>query len=235
MTICGEADHPLLPAFRKYYSKFVDEVIIQYGVVELWNQANGDTAWIGNVYKEKVDQQNAALARVSKDTDYIICFDVDEFMSEKDMHLIIETLKFKIVDVVLFQMNQFWHSEGYVGIGGEGWAFDAWSPRIFKYTPGMTFTSHRPPTLSVPCPNVWNYPGKGNHYSYVYPEAIKRKLRYYNLIYPQFDYMKWYNEVWDKWTPETREQIEAEFSVHPSCAGAKTELFLGKHEIEWQI
>lgn len=233
ISICGEADHPLLPQFREHYSAFGD-VIIQMGVTRKWLECNGDTSGTGLIFDEKLEQHNAALKQVPPGTDYVFYFDIDEFLHHSDLARVTAQLSREQPDVVRFQMHQFWHDQGYVARGGDGWGFEAWNPRIFRYYPGMQFTSHRPPTLNKPNPKIIDSPIKPNHYSYVYGKHIYRKLLYYNLIYPQFDYQKWFREVWLSWSPQNREALEQTYSVHPSTPNAYTELFTGKHEIQWQ-
>jgi glycosyltransferase involved in cell wall biosynthesis len=238
LTICGEADHPLLPAFREYYKEY--DPIIQMGVVDKWRQVNGDTSESGNYFAEKTEQHNAALEQVPFDTDYILYFDVDEFLPKPDLIDLAEWLQMIQPEVVSLQMNNFWKHQGYIGTGGAGWAYDAWCPRVFKFYEGMRYSSHRPPILQIPgrgeskIEDRKNWPFRVNHYSYVYEATVKRKLLYYNKLYPQFNYMSWFHEVWAKWTPANREQIESKHSIHPSCAGAKSVIYNGKHYIKWQ-
>lgn len=101
----------------------------------------------------------------------------------------------------------------------------------------MIFSSHRPPRILIPGnPNqqIDRSPMRVDHYSYVYRLQIERKLKYYALLYPHIDYMRWFHEVWERWTPENREEIEAQYSIHPSVVGAKSEIFTDKHLIKWQ-
>lgn len=233
MTICGEADHPLLETFKSYYKPMFDQVIIQMGVTEKWYKVNGDTSLSGNIFTEKVAQQNKALEKVHKDTDYIFTLDVDEFVSYADLQSIMWTLKER-PDTCELQMNQFWHLDNYVAYGGDGWGFEAWNPRIFRYVKGMQFTDHRPPTLSYKCEKLIRLTQRGNHYSYSYPLQVKRKMKYYNEIYPHMPYADWFYGCYLPWTPETRVEIESKYSCHPSCPNAKTKLFTGKHEIKWR-
>jgi hypothetical protein len=232
VTICGETDHPLFDKFCHYYTPLVDQVVIQLGVTKNWLSANGQTSG-HQVFNEKVEQQNEALRYVHSDTDYILTFDIDEFISKDDLKHIGIILERDRPDCVELQCNNFWHEQGYIGRGGDGWAYESWNPRIWRYVPGMTFTNHRPPTPNYPVNMVCKLPQKFNHYSYVYMNQVYRKLKYYNLIYPQFDYMKWFQDVWMPWNPMSRVAIEWKNSVHPSCKGATTELFTGKHEIKW--
>lgn len=241
ISICGEADHPLLPQFKEYYSKIFDQVIIQMGVVDKWFEKNGDTSNSGLRFVEKVDQQNAALAQVDSDTEYVFYFDIDEFLPYEELYHVYQILNEERPDVISFQLYNFWKTDGYYGVGGDGWGYDAWARRIFRYEHGMVYTSHRPPTLFTPVNKdlmqvqPYHYTrGRILHYSYVYEEQVKRKLLYYNMVYPQFNYMEWFNMVWRMWKPENRKTIEAIRSVHPSMRGATTELYTGQHPIIWQ-
>lgn len=233
VTICGEADHPLLGTFIDYYKKVFNQVIVQMGVTEKWNKVNGNTAGEG-IYPEKVEQQNEALKRVYKNTDFIFTFDVDEFISYADLQSIIWRIKEERPDCMEIQMNQFWHQDNYVAYGGDGWGFEAWNPRGFRYEKGMTFVNHRPPTPSYPMKKIMKVSQRGNHYSYAYPLAVERKMKYYNQIYPHMPYDEWFRECYLPWTPETRVEIESKYSCHPSCPNAKTKLFTGKHDIKWR-
>lgn len=234
VTICGEADHPLLGTFRKFYVNSFDQVIIQMGVTKKWLKVNGDTSATGNVFDEKVEQQNEALRNVQSDTDYIFTFDVDEFISKNDLASIMWRLKSERPDIASLQMNQFWHQDNYVAYGGDGWGFEAWNPRIFRFTKDFQFINHRPPTPSYEVKKTIRLSQRGNHYSYAYPLAVERKMRYYNQIYPQMPYAEWFYECYKKWTPENKDEIESKYSLHPSCPNAKSKLFTGKHEIKWK-
>ena len=176
---------------------------------------------------------------VPDDTDYVFYLDIDEFLSMQSIRLITSFLFFNPYDVCKFQMNHFWKGGDFIGVGGDGWGYDAWCPRIFRYVPGMMYSNHRPPQLMLPDGKPYgetpqHFAHVINHYSYVYRESIIRKLKYYNLLYPQFDYMRWFHLVWEVWTPENREQIEAVHSIHPSVRNAKTIQFIGEHFIQWE-
>ncbi len=233
MAICGESDHPLINQFYNHWIGYVDSLTIQFGVTRLWHAVNGNTSKFPIIFDEKVDQQNEGLLSVPVDTDYLFTFDVDEFVDYQSLDSIVSRLESEHPDVCNIQMSQFWKHDNFVAYGGDGWGYDAWNPRIFRYVPGMTFVNHRPPTPSYMVRKTINLPERGYHYSYVWEEQVRRKLLYYNKIYPQFDYMKWFNEVYLPWTPSNREQIEAVHSVHPSVKNAKTRLFYGSHFIQW--
>lgn len=237
LSICGEADHPLLPAFKEYYKDYGP--VIQMGVVDRWRKVNGDTSESGNYFKEKDEQHNAALVRVPLDTDYLFYFDVDEFFPRDSWDNLVSYVKIFRPNVVSLQMNNFWKWDNYVGRGGDGWGYEAYCPRVFRFVPGMRYVNHRPPTLMLPDGHDLlegqrlHFPFRVNHYSYVYRESVRRKLRYYQEIYPYMNYAEWFDNVWEKWNPANRAELEGTRSVHPSCKGAVTELFTGKHDIEW--
>jgi len=234
LAICGEADHPLLKAFWDYYNDIFDEVVIQYGCTDKWIKVNGNTSGTYQTFTEKVDQQNAGLEKINPKTEYLFTFDVDEFVSTSDMHGILSYLGRERPDQANIQFNQFWHKQDFVAYGGDGWGYEAWNPRVWRYVKGMKFVNHRPPTPSYAVRKVLNLPQRGNHYSYVYPLHVMRKMAYYGQIYPHMDYDTWLKECYLKWTPETRDEIEAKWSIHPSTPNAKTKPFTGKHFIEWK-
>jgi hypothetical protein len=234
MTICGEDDHPLFEKFSEYYRPFVDDIVIELGCTKKWIQVNGQTTSNNVVFLDKVSQQNEALKSVPEDTDYIFTFDIDEFVSEVDINGIKEYLRQAKPDMCCLQMNQFWHQDNYVAYGGDGWGYEAWNPRIFRYEKGMTFLNHRPPTPSYRVTKSVNLPQRGNHYSYCYIEQVYRKLKYYNKVYPHMDYQTWFENVFLQWTPKTKDEIESKWSIHPSVPNAKTRKFTGKHDIVWK-
>jgi len=148
ISICGESDHPLLPKFIEHYSNiFGNNMIIEFGVVGRWFKENGNTSGQNKIFPDKQAQQNAALSQVPSDVDYVFYFDIDEFLSLKDFMQLQLMLQKTNYSTISFQMNHFWKSDKWIGTGGEGWAYDAWCPRIFKFTHGSVFTSHRPPIL----------------------------------------------------------------------------------------
>lgn len=237
ISICGEDDHPLINEFVKHCKKISDKLFVASGLVDEWHKVNGDTIdahWV-LMFSEKTEQQNHALRLVDEsdiEFDYLFYFDIDEFLPIDSLEGIIKFLKTNWPDVVNFQMNHFWKSGDYIGTGGDGWAYNAWCPRIFKYKHGMRFSTHRPPTIEG-YTKILNYTDtKINHYSYVFSTQVERKLKYYDRIYPNNNYLDWFRNVWQVWTPENRTEIETQFSVHPSCKNAKTQKYEGMHDIE---
>jgi hypothetical protein len=99
-------------------------------------------------YPEKAHQQNAYVALLPDDTDYIWVADADEFYHYSDIGLIKSLLTHQGYTYVEFSMHHFWKDVDTVGVGGTGWGYDQPIDRIFKYFPGSKFTSHRPITIS---------------------------------------------------------------------------------------
>lgn len=242
ISICGEADHPLLPQFYNHYSKIFGfkNIHIEMGCVEKWIKVNGNTSETNNVFPDKTAQQNAALEMVPYDVDYIFYFDIDEFITFNDYLSTIPILHKHQPSTAFFQMNHFWKDNNHIGIGGDGWAYDAWCPRIFKNIMGSKFKTHRPPVLETPRGvnlltfQPLNLQPKINHYSYIYPLYVERKMKYYAQVYPQFatHYEMWFNECFLKWTPENKNEIESKHSVHPSCSNAITQKYDGGHDVK---
>jgi hypothetical protein len=201
-------------------------------------------------YNEKLEQINYAMSLVPEDTDYVWEIDDDEFYMAEDFLKIKELLEIENYTYVEFKQMSFFKGFEYVCRGGDGWAYETAIPRIFKYHPGAKFSDHRPPTVlnesgvdvKTINPLLASETSKMDiyfrHYSYVDRKRVFEKLKYYDAMFPKRNgidnyYEKvWFENVWDRWTPENRVDIERVLSVHPSSQGAYTEKFNGIHPIK---
>lgn len=191
---------------------------------------------IQGMWPEKREMQNAALKYVSGN--YVWLVDSDEVYHKQDIQKVIQVLK---QNDGIMQLNlsyyPFWKGFDYYMFCPEV----EWSRacgRVFKYTPGATFTQHRPITMQWPknqhastpylMPDMHFF-----HYSYILDSQVKQKIRLYKKY--RWDRVwsisldNWYNECFLKWTPETREEIER---VHPIWTGHRnsyTQRFEGAH------
>ena len=198
-------------------------------------------------YLDKLEQSNYAMKLVPPDTDFVMEGDDDEFLMEEDFYKIKELIQQRQATYVEYQMLHFFKLFDIVGRGGASWAYNQPIPRIFQYYKGCKFTSHRPPTiLNENRVNVREIrpiladelSALGifcRHYSYINEKRVREKLSYYDKVFPMahnienYYHKDWFVNVWQKWTKENAKEIEAKYSVHPTGAGAYTEIFEGKH------
>lgn len=186
-------------------------------------------------YPEKCEQQNEALKLVPDDTDYIWILDSDEFYHDAFVKSMRERFDDEYCNYKVF-MWHFFKQYNVVGVGGNGWGYSMPVDRIFKYAPGARFSNHRPITLHLGgrpiTENSIDLPLCCHHYSYVEEKDVYQKMLYYSRTFGR-DYMtNWYYPVWKKWTLETRDEIEKQYSIHPSVSGACTEIVELIHPIE---
>jgi len=191
-------------------------------------------------YTEKNEQSNAAMSVVPDDTDYIWISAADEFYHHEDirqMRGLLESGGYTFVELFMYH---FWKSGNTIGTGGNGYAYDQPIERIFKYHTGARFTDHRPIRLNDAAgrsvkeinPLTANrHPVRCYHYSYVDEKMVREKMRYYTVTMKR-DYMPWFQYCWQAWTPQNRAEIEAKWSIHPSCPGAVTRDVFVDHPIE---
>lgn len=190
-------------------------------------------------YTEKNEQSNAAMSVVPDDTDYVWISDSDEFYHYQDilvMRGLLESGGYTFAEVFMYH---FWKSGNTIGTGGHGYAYDQPIERIFKYHPGAMFTDHRPIRLNdihgrsvkeISPLKAQKHPVRCYHYSYVNEKMVREKMQYYTITMGR-DYMPWFENCWKAWTPETRVQIESQWSIHPSCPGATTKDVMIQHPI----
>jgi hypothetical protein len=189
-------------------------------------------------YLEKCEQTNEYMKLVPHDTDYIWLADTDEFYFHDDIEYMKYQLRSHAYTHVEFTMYNFFKYYNVVGMGGKPWGYDNPIARIFKYYPGAMFTNHRPMTLpdksgrDLKQINPHLSEIKCYHYSYIVHKEVYDKLLYYSKVF-KFDYIKnWYDPVWCKWSPDNWQEIEKNYSLHPTGKGAYTTIYEGKHPIK---
>lgn len=195
-------------------------------------------------WKEKDDEQNAALSLVPHDVDFIWCLDSDEIWKAETIRHVIAKLESDKTDSLSFSAYSFYAGfERYMSGFEENFEVH----RIQRYYPGARFTTHRPPTINAPDGQPWRehrHAWLGTerfyHYSYVFPSQMLAKAKYYAAMGGNIpDY---YNAVYLPWMlgdSEERHRIEETFDgVHnwlPSRRGpCRTRLFEGEHPAEIQ-
>ena len=142
-------------------------------------------------YWEEKDQMSQAYAERATG-DYLWQVDIDEFYKPEDMRLVLEMLKAdSSISAVSFKQIMFWGGfrsivDGfYLRRGGEVFH------RLFKWGPGYTYKTHRPPTVLDPSDRdtrrmKWvtaNKMAKSGvfmyHYAFVFPKQVLEKSEYY--------------------------------------------------------
>jgi glycosyltransferase involved in cell wall biosynthesis/ADP-heptose:LPS heptosyltransferase len=196
-------------------------------------------------WPEKCEMQNEALKHVTGD--YVWLIDSDEVYKKEDLEKIENIIKNDCsITQVNFLLYNFWKGLDYIFTSQK---FDEprnHCRRLFKYTPGAVFTTHRPPTM------VW--PGSDQtteqmklldgvttsgmgiriyHYSYILDKQVKQKIELYRRYgwgeHWGVDLEQWYSECFQKWQPWNREQIDAKYPIWTGDRNSHTELFKGTH------
>ena len=228
--IVFEGDYVLKECLDQVYP-YAEQILISEGPVEYW-QREGRTTSLDNTNKildefpdplnkikiihgqftEKDDQCKSYMQYINDDIDYIWNLDSDEVYKSEDIEKIIEVLKLENPTSVGVRSCTFYGGFDKVLTGFE-LKKDNFL-RIFKFTKGATWLTHRPPTISYP--NNSNiiqkhinsdelYENTGvqmYHYSYVFPDQVYKKVNYYkdsvsknNCIDNYFNqiYMPWVN------------------------------------------
>ncbi len=181
---------------------------------------------------DKCSMQNAGLKEVTGN--YIWLVDSDEVYKKNDICKIIQMLK---DDLSITQINvpmlHFW--KGYEYIISSVILQSKRVARIFKFTKGNYFSTHRPPTLVtkgkskiIEDPKIYCY-----HYSYVLSSQVKQKITLYKLFGWEkswgIDLDDWYSNCFEKWTAENKDKVEEKYGIWTCDKSSKTEKFLGQH------
>lgn len=203
--IVFEGDYVLKQCLEQVYP-YASQILIAEGPVSYW-QSKGRTTSLDNTnsiidnfpdpegkikivhsqYREKDDQCKAYMKYINDDIDYIWNLDSDEVYKSEDIEKIINLLEEEKPTSVGVRSCTF-----YGGFDRYLTGFELNKDnflRIFRYMPGATWATHRPPTI--------NYPGSIEkkhidsetlfaktgaqmyHYSYVFPNQVYKKISYY--------------------------------------------------------
>lgn len=163
-------------------------------------------------WSEKDDMCNAYMGACTGD--YIWQVDVDEFYKPEDIEQVRTIL---VSDPEISQVNFrsvcFWRSFK-ARIMGASFIFGADEfIRIFRYRPGYSYITHRPPTLAneihrpfihkriVTAQEMEQQGIVQYHYSYIFPDGVKSKTQYYLKMgwgEGHKDGLKWFKKSWSK-------------------------------------
>ena len=226
--IVFESDFVLKECLEQVYP-FASQILIAEGPVSYWQKQGRSTSTdktneiidsfydpdnkikiIHNQYSEKDEQCRAYISNIRDDIDYLWNLDADEIYKTQDLKNIIALLEKEKPTSVGIRSKSFYGDFDHFLTGFE-LNTDNFL-RIFKYTPGSTWLTHRPPTINYPEPIERKHINSDQlfketgaemyHYSYVFPDQVYRKIQYYktsvskeNCIdnYFQNIYLPWVN------------------------------------------
>ena len=199
-------DQVLEEALSSVYP-YAHQILIAEGPVSYWQQQGYTTSVDGtneildsfpdpdnkitivhSKYLEKDDQCNTYMNYLKPDTDYIWNLDCDEVFKPEDIETIIKLLEAEKYTSVGFKSLTFYGGfDNYL----TGFEENAEFMRIRKVYPGSYWKTHRPPTIAHKIDNPWpekhldcnylaeNYGVRMYHYSYVFPDQVFNKIKYY--------------------------------------------------------
>lgn len=238
--IIFNGDYVLQQLLQTIYP-FAHRIIIVDGVVDYWAQRGfsgsvDDTISIienfpdpakkiilhkNIVRKEKTELCQVYMADVPDDTDYLWCCDSDEIFKPQDIFTVNHILDAYEPASVSFRSTTFFGGFSHI-LGGFERAVGF--KRILKYSPGATYTEHRPPTLSSEdYPHALhitsdqmadNWRVEMYHYSYCFPKQVFDKISYYKAAVSKDNCIDdYFYQVWYPWVmyPQWRKELEARF------------------------
>ncbi|TAK13060.1 MAG: glycosyltransferase family 2 protein [Anaerolineae bacterium] len=188
-----------------------------------------DAGYADGFWPEKDEMSQAYATRARGD--WLWQVDGDEFYRAEDMQAVCDLLDAQPdITAASFPYREFW---GAFDCRVRGWWHDFEHPafhRLFRWRPGYTYATHRPPTVrdeqgrdlrtvnwlgpaEMKARGVWLY-----HYSYVLPKQAEQKVGYYSHV---------------TWTEQFRENARwLEYKYY----GLKDPLFiseLGRWKWQW--
>jgi len=167
------------------------------------------------------DEQSQAYATLATG-DYLWQVDIDEFYKHDDMKAILAILKNDPeITTMSFKQITFWGGFDYIT---DGWYLRRGTEichRLFKWRPGYSYVTHRPPTIydlkgrdlrSQKWINGYKLAQRGiflYHYSLLFPEQVVEKCTYYS-------HAKWANRSRNaiEWAENNFFKLRNPFRVH---------------------
>lgn len=160
---------------------------------------------------EEKDEQSQAYAKLATG-DYLWQVDIDEFYRPEDIECILRMLDDNpSITGMSFNFINFWGGFDYVVTSGRQWSRNhPGNRRIFKWAPGSSYTTHRPPTVidangqdMMKINHIDRYATARMgifiyHYYAVFPQQVIRKAYYYKSIGWKLtrDMDRWVEERW---------------------------------------
>lgn len=261
--IVFEGDYVLQQCLEQVYP-FASQILIAEGPVSYWQRQGRTTSLdetnkildefpdpenkikiVHGQFNEKDDQCRAYMQHINDDIDYIWNLDSDEIYSTTDLEKIISFLESEKPTSVGVRSCSF-----YGGFDDYLTGFELNRDnflRIFRYTKGSTWLTHRPPTIQYPIDSnitkkhidsdtLFNSLGvQMYHYSYTFPDQVYKKVNYYkDSVSRQNCIDNYFTRVYLPWVGGKKDIVEKEFiGVHefkPHMRGeCYTEKFTGSH------
>lgn len=186
-------------------------------IVTAEDEGHADGFWPG----EKDEQSRAYAARATGD--YLWQVDIDEFYRDVDMRTVLGVLRRNHgLTAVSFKMLTFW--------GDLGYAVDGWElrrgkdhyHRLFKWGPGYSYRTHRPPTVCdehgvdlrelrwLDAPATGALGVRLFHYSLLLPKQVREKGEYYKHA----AHSSRVAADWDTWMAQSYLTTARPFRVH---------------------
>ena len=245
--IVFEGDYVLKECLEQVYP-FASQILIAEGPVSYWQKQGRTTSTdetnkildefpdpenkikiVHGQYSEKDDQCRVYMQFINDDIDYIWNLDSDEVYKTEDLIKMIEFLKEEQPTSVGIRSCSFYGGFNHYLTGFE-LNRDNFL-RVFKYTKGSTWLTHRPPTIQYPdnlnivkkhidSETLYNKTGiQMYHYSYVFPTQVHTKVNYYKDSVSRNNCIdNYFNEIYLPWVigdDDSKKNIENKFiGVH---------------------
>ena len=238
--IVFEGDYVLKECLEQVYP-FAEQILIAEGPVEFWQKQGKTTSTdqtndiidnfpdpdnkikiVHGQFTEKDDQCKAYLKYINDDIDYLWNLDSDEVYKTDDLKKIMSFLSNEQPSSVGIRSCSFYGGFDYHLTGFE-LNRDNFL-RIFRFTKGATWLTHRPPTMQYPSGCNINikhvdsntlYQATGvqmYHYSYVFPDQVFKKVSYYkDSVSKDLCIDNYFNGVYLPWVTGHRSEVEKKF------------------------
>ena len=259
--IVFEGDYVLKECLEQVYP-FASQILIAEGPVSYWQRQGRTTSTddtnkildefpdpdnkikiVHGQYHEKDDQCKAYMQHINDDIDYIWNLDSDEVYKTEDLIKMIKFLKEENPTSVGVRSCSF-----YGGFDNYLTGFELNRDnflRIFKYTKGATWLTHRPPTIQYPhgsnitakhidSETLYSKTGiQMYHYSYVFPTQVYTKVNYYKDSVSRDNCIdNYFTEIYYPWvtgSDEDKKVIENRYiGVHEFKPHARGECYTEK-------
>jgi hypothetical protein len=257
--IVFEGDYVLKECLEQVYP-FAHQILIAEGPVDYWQRQGRTTSTdrtnkiLDNFpdpenkikithgqYSEKDDQCKAYMKFIDDETDYLWNLDSDEVYKSKDLENIISFLeKYEPTSVGVRSCSFYGGLDNYL----TGFELNRDNfLRIFKYQPGSTWLTHRPPTMKynpdiprkhVDSNTLYDMIGaQMYHYSYVFPDQVYKKVSYYkDSVSKELCIDDYFNQIYLPWITgdeSKKMQIERKWlGVHEFKPNVRGECFTNK-------
>ena len=254
--IVFEGDYVLKQCLEQVYP-YAEQILIAEGPVEYWQRQGRTTSTdktneildnfpdpenkisiVHGQYSEKDEQCRAYMQFIRDDIDYIWNLDSDELYKNEDLEKTIDFLSQHQPTSIGVTSCSFYGGMNHYLTGFE-LAKDNFL-RIFKYEPGSTWLTHRPPTIKYPSNITRKHIDSETfynmtevlmyHYSYVFPDQVFKKVSYYKDSVSKSNCIDNYFEIiylpWVLGNDDERRTIEDEYmGVHEFKPSVRGECF----------